>query len=352
MDLSAWCMEANERAADLHETPPPTDEAWYRIGDGYLCVQSADAGFRDRLALLFRDCAVAPPLTDGLPRVRCVVRARADDDVALVTFVDPEPLDQLAFCLELLPNRGYGTAASSVNGWSLLTLPVPAGRGVVAVGENRLLVHRGTPWQALVGSLATNRVFRLQRRLVALHAGSVGVAGQGVLILGPKGAGKTTLTLALAAQGHSFLGDELAGVRLESMAIVPIRRSLAVRDGPASPAVTSALDRQGAPGETFPDGTHRRRAFASDLFPAPVEALPLRRLVFLRSQGAVPRLEPMPPGRRVLQHLTPLGASLWGRTGAESMRDLIRVATAVPAFLLDLGPSDATATLLTNSLEH
>jgi serine kinase of HPr protein (carbohydrate metabolism regulator) len=55
--------------------------------------------------------------------------------------------------------------------------------------------------------------------------------GQGLLLVGPKGSGKTTISLALAARGHDFLGDEMAGVRIGSLELVPVRRSLAVRDG-------------------------------------------------------------------------------------------------------------------------
>jgi hypothetical protein len=236
----------------------------------------------------------------------------------------------------------------------------------VAVSGNQLLVHRSTPWQALVGSLAMSRLFRLQRNLLFLHAGSVGIGGQGVLLMGPKGAGKTTLSLALAARGHAFLGDEIAGVRLDAgradgrmggqadrkMELVPVRRSLAVRDGPRAAAVGAALDREEAPYEPFPDGTSRRRAFAGQLFGGPAESLPLRRLVFLRGKGPVARLDPAPAGRELLGLLTPLGASMWGRTPMDAMRDLLRVVTTVPAVMLELGPPEATAELLAESLEE
>ncbi len=348
----AWWQDAAVLDRHLDAAPVPTRQEWYRLGDGYLEIRSDDVPFRDRLELLFRECAVAAPAEDGLPRVRCTVRAPAGLDVALVTFDDPEPLDQIRFTLELFPDRGYGEAPSAVPDWRLLTLPMPGGVGGVAVSGDRLLVHRSMPWQALVGSIAMSRLFRLQRKLLFLHAGSVGIGGQGVMLMGPKGAGKTTLSLALAARGHAFLGDEIAGARLDSLELVPIRRSLAVRDGPRAAAVGAALDREEAPYEPFPDGTSRRRAFAGQLFGEPAMSLPLRRLVFLRGKGAVARLEPAPAARELLSALTPLGASMWGRSPMHAMRDLLRLVTAVPAVLLELGPPEATAELLAESLEE
>lgn len=346
-----WWQDAARWARLLDDAPAPTFQAWYRLGDGYLQIRSDDAAFRDRLDLLFRDCAVPGPAPDGLPAVCCTVRAPRDSDVALVEFADPEPLDPLTFSLALFPDRGYAEAAGPLPGWRLLTLPGPGGVNGIPVEGDRLLVHRTTPWQALVGSLAVSRVFRLQRNLLFLHAGSVGIGGRGVLIIGPKGAGKTTLSLALAARGHTFLGDEIAGVRLDSMEVVPVRRALAVRDGPVAAAVGAALEKAEAPYEPFPDGTRRRRAFAGELFPEPAVALPLARIVILQGKGPVARLEPAPAGRERLGMLTPLGASMWGRHPMQALKDLLRLANAVPAVLLHQGLPDATAELVATSLE-
>ncbi|MEO8635451.1 MAG: hypothetical protein ABI587_09275 [Gemmatimonadales bacterium] len=361
--MEDW-QDAVRWSRQLDAAPVPTRQEWYRLGDGYLEIRSDDLPFRERLELLFRECAVAAPAADGLPRVSCTVRSPAGANVALVTFDDPEPLDPIRFPLELFPDRGYGEVPSPVPEWRLLTLPTPGGVGILPVSGDRVLVHRSLPWQALVGSIAVSRVFRLQRNLIFLHAGSVGIRGRGVLLIGPKGAGKTTLSLALAARGHTFLGDEIAGVRLDGgsadgqasgsgiMELVPIRRSLAVRDGPRAAAVGTALDREAAPYEPFPDGTSRRRAFAGQLFPEPAVALPLRRLVFLRGKGPTARLEQAPVGRDLLSMLTPLGASMWGRPPMQALRDLLRIVSAVPAVLLHLGPPEETADLLTKSLEE
>jgi hypothetical protein len=347
-----WWREASRLADGLAAFSGEGRPARYRLGDGYLEVRSEDARLGDRLELLFRECAVAQLPEDGLPRVRCTVQAPAGAEFALVAFEDPEPLDQVAFTLQVISDRGYQEAPSLVPGWRMIAMPTPEGVGQVAMSGSRLLVDRATPWQALVGSLAMNRLFRLQRGLLFLHAGSVGIRGRGVLLVGPKGAGKTTLSLALAARGHDLLGDEIAGVRIGSLELVPVRRSLAVRDGPRAEAVGGALDRVAAPYEPFPDGTQRRRAYAGQLFPgASVSPLPLREVIFLRGFAPEPRLEAVRPGREHLGLLTPLGASLWGVPAFSRARDLLKLITGARCSMLHAGQPDATAELLIHSVE-
>lgn len=50
-------------------------------------------------------------------------------------------------------------------------------------------------------------------RWVPLHGALVGVGGRRVLVLGPKGAGKTTLMLRLLFDGHPVEGDEMVFTR-------------------------------------------------------------------------------------------------------------------------------------------
>jgi hypothetical protein len=301
---------------------------------------------------LFRECAVPMPGSDDLPRVGCTVRTLDGADVSLVSFEDSEPLDLLAFALTLFPDRGFTEIGTAVAGWSVLGLPGPHGPNGIAFCGPHMLVHRSTPWQALAGSLAFSRLIRRQRDLLFFHAGSIGVRNQGVLLVGPKGAGKTTLSLALASRGHAFLGDEIAGVRVRSLELVPIRRSLAVRDGPRAEDVSLALDREQAPYEPFPDGTQRRRAYAGALFPETGSAAtPLRQIIFLQGFGPEPRLETVRPGREHLGLMTPLGATMWGMNPVQRARDFLSLVTRVRCSTLTIGSPDETAVLVEQSLE-
>ena len=347
-----WWQDATSVCAGLAGKPAPDLQEWYRVGDGYLSVRSDDEPFRSRMQTLFRECTVAAPGDDELPRVACLVRTSDDACVALITFEDPQPLDLYAFGLGIFPDRGFTEVASSVPDWRILGLPSADGIDGVAIREPHMLVHRSTRWQALVGSLAFSRLIRRQKELLFFHAGSIGIGDHGVLLVGPKGAGKTTLSMALAARGHSFLGDEIAGVRVRSLELVPVRRSLAVRDGPRAAEVSLALDREEAPYEPFPDGTQRRRSYARALFPGTGAApTPLRQIIFLRGFGPEARLERVQPGREHLGLLTPLGATMWGMNPVQRARDFLSIVTRVRCSTLTLGPPDETALLLEQSLE-
>jgi hypothetical protein len=79
----------------------------------------------------------------------------------------------------------------------------------------------------------------LDRGLYAVHAGSVSRNGAALVLAGPGGVGKTTLTLALAARGFEVLSDELAIIDPGARAVLPYRRNVHVR--PGTPALVDGL---------------------------------------------------------------------------------------------------------------
>jgi hypothetical protein len=339
-------------SARLSVAPVPARSDRFRLGDGYLDVRSADAGFRERLGMLYRECLVADAPADGLPHVRCTVRTVEGEAVGLVSVEDGEPLDAAEFILQVFPDRGYREVPSGAPGWRVVALGGGDG-GSVALSGDRLLFRGADPWRALAGSLAVSRLIRLQRRLLFFHAASVGVAGSGLLVVGPKGAGKTTLSLALAALGHAFLGDEIAGVRLGSLELVPLRRSLAIRTGPRAESVSQALGRTTAPVEIYPDGSERLRAQPAELFPGshPV-SLPLKAVVFLGGFAAAPAVERFEAGREQLRELTPMGATLWGMSPARRAFDMLSLLSRVRCYRLVLGDPEETAACIVRIMEE
>lgn len=340
-------------AAGVMASPAAGQSQWYRIGDGYLGVCSGDERFRARLQSLFRECAVTAPAQESLPAVHCTVRLTQDGAAGIVEFDDPEPLDPLKFILTIFPDRGY-RAGPPAGGRQVLLVPTPRGEGAIGIEGARMLVRSDVPWQALAGNLALNRLLRLERDVVFLHASAVSVRGRGVLLLGAKGRGKTTLALALAARGHVLLGDELTGVRAVTHELVPVRRSVSVRDGPMALAISERFNRLDAPYEPFPDGTRRRRAYTADLFPsqaADTGAIVLSDLVFLRGFAPAPRLVEVRPGREHLAALTPLASSLWERPPAEALRRLLGIINGARCWTLEAGDPDTTADLLAATLE-
>ena len=67
------------------------------------------------------------------------------------------------------------------------------------------------------------------RGLLAVHAGAVVHRGQALVVAGPSGHGKTTLTLGLVCAGLGLLSDELAVLDPRSRRVLPYRRSAHVR---------------------------------------------------------------------------------------------------------------------------
>lgn len=56
------------------------------------------------------------------------------------------------------------------------------------------------------------RAWYADRGVQLVHAGLIARAGQGVLVAGPGGAGKSTTTLACARAGFAYLGDDYVGI--------------------------------------------------------------------------------------------------------------------------------------------
>lgn len=210
-------------------------------------------------------------------------------------------------------------------------------------------VPREAPWPIFVAHYFVHHVLARQHDMAFLHAATVEVRGNGLLLMGSKGAGKSTLALALGARGHAVLGDEVAAIGLDDGVCHPFRRAVAIRAGPQSKAVTERVARVGADPETMPDGTSRVRVLLSELFPGddPGPA-PLRAVVFL--QG----LQPGPASaKRVAfslceaRWLGPLRASFADRpAGSEALR-LVRLFAPVRCYKVWLGgtPDEAAGVL-------
>jgi hypothetical protein len=301
--------------------------AWYRFADGWLGLSPAGSALARQFAILYGDCRTDPPVAEERAQVLCRVIDSPATGTTLIRFHDPEPLDQVAFLTSLFPDRDV-----RVNGGPPSTT-LSTGIGPVQVGGDWVLVRQTDQWQLLIANLAIHRVLRLQPDLLCLHAASVVVNGQGIVLLGDKGLGKTTIATALAARGHGFLGDEIAAIHLPDLTLRPFRRAVSIRDGPGHPAVQHALERANPAREIYPDGSARRRIAMGDLFPGSlVGVTPLRWLVFLEPRASRTALTPFRAGPAELHRLNPLASSLWGappaRQAFRALRLLGQIRTA------------------------
>jgi hypothetical protein len=205
------------------------------------------------------------------------------------------------------------------------------------------LFRLGPHWRAEVALLLFNRLLRARPDAIFFHAAAVGVAGRGVMLLGPRGAGKSTLALALASRGHAFLGDDTACYLPGRGDLVPFPRSPGIRPGPRAAAIDRTLVGLGQD----PDRDGHVRLPASTLVPAlPAEPVPLRAVVFLRGFAALPRLERIRPGRDEVAALQPFTGSLVNAPATRRVFEMIRLLSAVSVYGLHPGEPDATAARL------
>jgi hypothetical protein len=79
---------------------------------------------------------------------------------------------------------------------------------------------------SLVGYAVRNR-----RDSAAFHAAAVIIGGKGVLLLGPKGSGKSTLSLWLTKEGATYLGDEVTFVRFQDARIAAFTKAITLKRG-------------------------------------------------------------------------------------------------------------------------
>ena len=184
--------------------------------------------------------------------------------------------------------------------------------------------------------------------LAPLHAGCVGRDGEGILLVGGSGAGKTTVSLHCLLAGMEFLAEDSVliaprGLRATGVAnFLHVRRDSLRFLGSASRAVLVAR----APTIRRRSGVEKLevdlRRLPYRLAPAPLR---LRSLVFIspKRAGKDTLLAPV-PARRVLQRLA---ASQRYAAHQPGWQEFLRQAHRLPAFELSRGdhPQEAVEAL-------
>ena len=318
---------------------------WYRIADASLGIESDDFSLRARFQQLYGECLSLRADT-AEPRVRCRVQVMDSLPAHYVRFSGTREINVIDFMLDLFRDRGYVEMKPETPGWRAIGRTGQAGLILISRG-NRLLVDAAKAWQPLVANCAVNWAMGMQRGVLFFHAAAVGVGDAGVLIIGGKGAGKTTLSMALAARGHDFLGDEIAAVRTRTAELLPMRRAVSIRPGPQSSRVDQMLQHGRYPAEQFPDGSTRMRAEPGEFFPAPRERpLPLRSIFFLRAFEDRARVESFVPGAHDLRLFAPLPCTFWGTTPARPLMQVARLLSGVNCYHFYPGMPDESACLV------
>jgi hypothetical protein len=222
-------------------------------------------------------------------------------------------------------------------------------------------------WRSNIMWLLFWRLLRIRADAIFFHASALGIRGQGTMFVGPSGAGKSTTVLALAARGHNFLSDEVAGyvpangelvpfrrpvgVKPGPRAngdLVPFRRPVGVKPGPRSKAVEQGLTPEDA-AKIARDGFVRFDV--NTLFPVDdARPVPLRNIVFLRGFADKPSLSRIDPGRAEIAELQPLMSSFLNAPHGRRIFELARLLSASNVYELSLGSPDETAAYLERTI--
>jgi hypothetical protein len=208
-------------------------------------------------------------------------------------------------------------------------------------------LFRLTPtWRTTVSLFLFNRLLRLRRDAIFLHASSVAIRGQGALFIGPSGRGKSTIALALAARGHSLLGDDTACYLPATGELLPCQRAVGIRPGPRAKVIERAL--VGAGHSTTRGAV---RVAADSLLPGQrPEAVRLTTVVFLDPFAPEPELVRIEPTREELRWLQPVVGSLVNAAATRRVFELTRLLSSVAAYRLRPGDPDDTARCLEEAL--
>jgi hypothetical protein len=334
--LAAAALDPLVRAWDLR--PLPTSYvATYGLADVFLQVRSDDARLLDRLA-----ATLGLPVQADRPALTASVRVDEAAGCGHVRLESERSWDAADLLLGLRSPEFPFEETAGDPGWLCLafrgqTAPALAFRGAHCVFR---LEDR---WRTAVALFLFHRLLRMRPEALFFHAATVAVEGRGALIVGPKGSGKSTTALALAARGHALLGDETACYLPADRTVLPMRRPVGIKPGPRARAVAEGITRAGlAPQE---DGI--LRADVTALLPAgAATAVPLRSLVFLRGFAPAPGVAAIEAGREELAALQPLACSLVDASPARRVFEMVRLFEGLRVFRLHPADPDGTAAAL------
>lgn len=126
---------------------------------------------------------------------------------------------------------GASTARTTAE-FVVLTQPNnPWGQPVLLIdGEVRLLNSPALLEGYVYENILHTIIARVQSHFL-IHAGVVSHRGQGIIVAGDAGHGKTTLILELVRRGFKFLSDEMAALSRSDRRVYSFPRSLRIRPG-------------------------------------------------------------------------------------------------------------------------
>ena len=312
-----------------------------------MVLDSEDAAFTDGFRRLFGDCIDTSTDTTN---PQALVEVREDGPGTVVVHIPhPAGVDLARFFELAFAERGCRRLTEDAGGVHL-TCANPAVDFRVCGPRVHFRVDQD--WQGLAANLAMGLVMREQPTVVFLHAGAVALADtwRGIVLVGPKSSGKTTLSLGLGLRGHRFLGDEMVGIRFADASLLPIRRAISKRPGPCAAGVEQALAGRPLTQRVYPDGQTRTVVTASDLFGTLPDSAALHAVVFLRGFGDEPMLTPVAPSMSWAAQMTPVMNTIEPHAAGARAFALLRLLGRAQVYTLQVGPPEATCEMIEQTL--
>jgi hypothetical protein len=284
----------------------------------------------------------------GLPTVEATVTVDPGRTGVLLS-ADGEPLsDPAGFTEAIFADDGVRRVGGEGDWVGLASTADP--RWQMAVRGSDLVVAPDAPWPYVAGAVLVHRAMCVQPDVLFVHAAAVELGGTGVLLVGAREAGKTTLSVGLAARGHGFLSDEVGAIRLDGPSLLPFPRAAGVRPGPLDSAAEPLLEAPGLPVERFADGSTKTLVAADALNTAPLgEPVPLEHIVILDGLADEPSLTALAADSTNVRYVAPVKSTPVSAASGLKMLRLFKLASAVQWHRLTAGTPQETITLIERS---
>jgi len=176
------------------------------------------------------------------------------------------------------------------------------------------------------------------RGVQLVHAGLIAREGAGVLLPGESGTGKSTMSLAGAAQGLGFLGDDFVGLERAGDGIFlghSIFNTVCIaRDGlDRFPTIRAHAVEESSPEEEKPI------LFLSEIYPDRIErTVPIRAVALLGIGRDRSQVRPARPAAAMRQVAASTLHTVVPRPGRDALQLIGELVARVPAYSLLLGP--------------
>lgn len=194
-------FESDSSIGPARYSERPVFATFYAVAGRFVCVETADAEINELMMRYFAGWHVAPVDDDGItPHVTIRVHT-SDDQPTPPPNLPPFEVAEGGFCrtdgqIYFFEDRGSIVLAGDGN----------SPRVEVWIG-NRAESRDRSALARLIFNAAMVAMRRC--RLYELHAaGVVSPSGEGVLVIGPSGSGKSNLAAQLAAAGWQYLSDD------------------------------------------------------------------------------------------------------------------------------------------------